>query len=420
MIMEKVAQGFLEQFGLSKGKVVGIVVAVLALVVTPWLVTNLWENLEANEIMVIQSPLEGTLTVYTDPGVKWQGFGKVTKYPRRETYAFQASKADEGNAKKLRFNDGGHALLSGSVSWEMPLKPDQIINIHKTFGSAQAVDQQAIAKMIDTAVYLAGPLMSSTESTSERRAELVQAISDQAENGVYVTRTIEKDVKDSITGQVKHINGTEIVYDDKGLPKRQQGSMLAEFNIKLLPLSITELRYDSVVENQIKQRQEATTQVQIAQAQAKKAEQAALTAEAEGRKAATEAKWKQETIKAQAVTEGEQKLKVAELAAKEAEQYKREQVLRGEGDAAAMQLRMQANGALDQKLEAIVKIQQAWADAYAKHTGSMVPQVVFGGTNGANGNSLTASQNLVELLTAQTAKQLGTDLSVGGQSATKK
>lgn len=375
----------------------------------------LFENLDAHEIMVIQSPVSGDLAVYTDPGIKWQGWGKITKYPRRAQYSFMATANDEGNSKKLRFNDGGHGNLSGAVSWEMPLSPNEIINIHKTFGNTEGVEQQAVAKMIDAAVYLAGPLMSSTESSGERRAELVQYINDQAENGVYVTIVKEKDVIDPITNAKKTITYTEIVRDDKGMPKRQQGSILAEFNIKLLPMSINELKYDAVVEDQIKQRQVATTQVQIAQANARKAEQDALTTEKQGQATAAKSKWEQETIKAKEVTLAQQKLEVAELAAKEAEQYKREQILRGEGEAARKRLVMEADGALDAKLAAWIKTQEYWAKAVGQYQGQWVPSIMMGQQNQTNTNG---AQVLVDMLTAKTAKDLGLDMTMSGKNQT--
>lgn len=390
--------------------------AVFVLGLSVPVVTNLWENLDANELMVIQSPVKGELECYTDPGVKWQGFGKVTKYPRRATYSF-ATEGKTDNSKKLRFNDGGHANLYGAANWEMPLSCPQIISIHKTFGSAAGVENAAVAKMIDSAVYLAGPLMSSTESSGERRAELVQYINDQAENGVYVTRVRDKEVMDPITNQKKTIVATEIVLDDKGMPKRQQGSILGEFHIKLLPMSINELKYDKIVEDQIAERQKATTQVQIAQANAKKAEQEKLTTEAQGAANAAKAKWEQETIKAKAVTEAEQKLRVAELAAKEAEQFKREQILRGEGEAARRQLVMNADGALEKKLDTYVETQKVWAEAWAKYGGQMVPSVVMGGGN--NGQSAMGNaQGFVDLMTIKAAKDLGLDMSVAGKTAT--
>ena len=396
-----------------------IAIAAVVIVLTPFLVGNLFENLDAHEVMVIQSPVSGDLTVHTDPGIKYQGFGKVTKYPRRAQYAFvNDGKVD--NSKKLRFNDGGHANLSGAVSWEMPLTPEKIISIHKTFGNTEGVESAAVAKMIDAAVYLAGPLMSSTESSGERRAELVQFINDQAEHGVYVTQVKEKEVTDPMNDKNKKlITVTEIMRDEKGMPKRQQGSILQEFGIKLLPMSIQELKYDAIVEKQIAERQNATTQVQIAQANAKRAEQDAITIEKQGQAAAAKTKWEQETVKAKEVTLAQQKLEVATLAAKEAEAFKREQILRGEGEAARKQLVMNADGALDQKLEAYKDVQKQWAEAFAKYQGQMVPGVVMGGGNGSQ-TSMGNAQNFVDLMTMKAAKDLGLDMTVTGKTATNK
>jgi hypothetical protein len=67
--------------------IVGITIGVLAVFATI-AIFNCWENLDANEVMVIQSPVSGDLTTFTDPGLKWQGWGKVTKYPRRSQYSF--------------------------------------------------------------------------------------------------------------------------------------------------------------------------------------------------------------------------------------------------------------------------------------------------------------------------------------------
>lgn len=401
-----------------------IVMFVALLTIAPWILTNLWENLDANEVMIIQHPINGELVCFTDPGLKWQGFGKVTKYPRRGLYAFDYKALDEkgeptpkDTSKKLRFNDGGHANLYGSSQWEIPLDCPSMVTIQKKFNSAEGVENAAVSRMLDAAVYLAGPLMSSTESSGERRAELVQYINDQAENGVYVTQVREKEITDPITGVKKEVAITEIMRDKDGNPRRQQGSILGEFHIRLLPLSIKELAYDKIVENQIKQRQEATTQVQIAQANAKRAEQEKLTTEAQGAANAAAAKWKQETTKAQVVTEAQQNLEKATLAAREAEQYKRQQILIGEGDAQRKQLVMAADGALDQKIEAYKIVNQYYANAIAvAQPGAWTPSVVMAGRSGAGGSAVS----LLELFSAKAARDLGIDMSVGGRAATAK
>ncbi len=401
----------------SRGIVLSILagfVVLLAIIAVP----NLVETLDAKEIMVIQYPM-GELEVFTDPGPKAQWFGKVTTYPRRAQYSFCSSvnpKTQEeticpgatSTAKRVRFSEGGHALLNGAVSWEMPLDKASIIQIHKQFGSESAIESTAVGKMIDSAAYFAGPLMTSTETSGARRGELVQYLSDQAEHGIYVTESKQITTKDA-AGMTQTVAVTEIIRDKTGLPMRQQGSILNEFKIKLLPLSINELKYDSVVEKQIADRQASTTQVQLAMASALKAEQQAKTVEAEGKATAAKAKWEQETIKAKEVTKAQQALEVATLAAKEAEQYKREQILRGEGDASRAKLVMQANGALEQKLEAYVKVNEAYAKAISEYQGDWVPTTVMGGSNGGN---LNGAQALIEMLTAKTARDLNLDVKV--------
>lgn len=415
--------------------IAGLAISVVVLIGGLVSIGQIVENLDAHELMVVQSPVSGELTVYTEPGIKYQGFGKVTKYPRRAEYGFSVrdmqpngQPGPRDTSKRLRFNDGGHGNLYGAVSWEMPLKPEQIIKIHKTFGSADGVENQAVAKMIDAAVYLAGPLMSSTESSGERRAELVQYINDQAENGVYVTHARSIITRDQANVE-KQTLVTEIIRDANGQPKRQQGSILGEFDIKLLPLSINELKYDRIVEDQIAQRQKATTEVQIAQANARKAQQDAITVEEQGKATAAKAKWDQETIKAKEVTKAEQEKQVAETQARQryevakldaqaAEQYKKEQILKGEGEGTRKRLVLEADGALEKKLEALVQMNKDQWTAISSYSGQWTPSVVMGGTmNAGNNNSANA---LIELLTAKTAKDLGVDLSVPQGNTTKK
>lgn len=402
-------------------KYVLITLGVLFVLAAPIAAVNMWENLDANEIMVIQSPASGELTVFTDPGIKWQGFGKVTRYPRRDQFSFSAAK-DVGKpideSIQTRFNDGGHANISGVVSWEMPLNPDAVIRLHKEFNSFSAIEQQLIRPMIEKVVYNIGPTMSSTESSAEKRPEIPAYMDDQLQNGPYLTETKSVTQKDPLTGQDKTVNLVSIVKGADGKPQRTAPSQLKEYGIKTFPVTINGIKYDPVVEGQITERQKATTQVQIAIATSLKAQQEAKTIEAQGQATAAKAKWDQETVKAKVVTEAQQKLEVATLAAKEAEQFKKEQILRGEGEAARKQLVMNADGALDSKLEAYKEVQKVWADAWSKYGGQMVPGVVMGGGAG-NQSSIGNAQNFVDLMTMKTAKDLSLDMAVTGSTKKK-
>jgi regulator of protease activity HflC (stomatin/prohibitin superfamily) len=113
----------------------------------------------------------------------------------------------------------------------------------------------------------------------------------------------------------------------------------------------------------------------------------------------------QEVIKAQAVTEAQQQLEVATLAAKAAEQTKREQILLGEGEATRKRLVMQANGALEDKLAVWKEVNLAYANAIEKYTGNWVPTIVMGG----DGKNTNGADNLISLLTTKTAKDLALD-----------
>jgi regulator of protease activity HflC (stomatin/prohibitin superfamily) len=370
-------------------------------------VGQLWENLDASEIMVVQSPISGELTWHTSPGIKWQGLGRVTKYPRRALYAIN---------QKVRFNDGGHADMSGSIQYDMPLDEKNLTEIHLKFHSAVAVAKQLIETVVNKAVYMTGPLMSSKESYSEKRNSLIHYVEDQVERGVYQTVQREVQIADPITGDKKTATVVEITMGKDGLPLRQEASVLGSFGIKSFNFSISAIDYEQAVEAQIKQQQQITMDVQTAIAGAKKAEQRAITVAKEGEADAAKAKWEQEVIKAKAVTEAQQQLEVAQLDTKRAEQEKLAKILRAEGESEYKRKVMVADGALEQKLAAYKEVQGYWADAIAKYQGAWVPTTIMGtpagGANGATG--------LMELLTAKTARDLSLDMSVSGAGATAK
>src|SRR6185295_18325337 len=137
---------------------------------------GLFESLDADQIMVIQNPWSGSLSWYRDAGIKWQGFGKVTKYKKRDQFWFSAKKelgkpADE--SIPIQFNDAGTAHISGSISWEMPLDDKNLTSLHTRYGSHYAIEQQLIRTTVEKAVYMTGTLMSSAQSYAERKNDLI-------------------------------------------------------------------------------------------------------------------------------------------------------------------------------------------------------------------------------------------------------
>lgn len=400
---------------MTKNKfLIGIISFALIIVFLIFLTEQMFVSLDSGQLMVIQYP-NGTLFIATEPGIYPKYFGTDTKYLRREQFSF-SKKADQGSAldesMQITFNDGGKASLSGVVSWEMPLIHEKILKIHKEFRNQKGIDQQLIRPTIDSAIFSTGPLMSSTESAGERRTELLEYINDQAQNGIYKKNRAEKTVVDPITGLEKKVIGNDILVKD-GIIQRTALSSFVDLGIRLLPLSLNGIEYERKVQDQINKRQEQITEVQTAIAQAKKSEQQAITAIKQGEAAAAEAKWKQEVLKATAVTLAQQEKEVAELSIKTAEAKKRTLELEGEGEAAKRQAIMKADGGLDKKLDAAIKINLAYADAIKGYQGNWVPTTIMGSASNGNYNG---AQTMIDLLTAKTSRELSLDMTITGNT----
>jgi regulator of protease activity HflC (stomatin/prohibitin superfamily) len=379
----------MKEFSIKKITILAL--SVIALIVLISYSGKMLEEVEAGEICVIQHPLSGELEVYTTPGTYSQYLGKATHYKRRTQIWFskmvnQGDTADQ--SIKIRFNDGGHANISGSVSMELPLDAKSIIGLHTSFGSQEAIEHDLVTTVIQKAVFMSGPLMSSKESYAEKRNDLITYIEDQASHGVY--KTIQKDEKsvDALTNAEKVITIVEIQKDLKGGLGRVEKSPIQRYGVILSNLSINGVDYDKSVEEQIKQQQKLTMQVQTSIANAKKSEQDAITTEQKGKADAAAAKWQQEVIKAKLITQAQQQKEVAALEAQAA--ILQAQKTRTDADAAAYaNARLSAAGlsAVD-KAEYEMKTKIGVAEAFSKIT--LPATYMSGGANG-NGNSMLES-----------------------------
>ncbi len=386
-------------------KVIGTVMASV-LIVMLFSIGALFEDVDAGQIVVIQAPITGELTVYKEPGWVGQWFGKATHYEKSAQFWFNVSeKADR--SINVRWNDAGTAKISGSVRYKMPLTDDKIIELHSIYGSQEAIEDDLIETNIKKSVYMTGPLMSSKESYAEKRSYLIQLIEDQANRGVY--QTVQKDVKaiDPISGQEKTITIVEVQYDSlSGNKLRQEVSPLLAYGVHLSNLSIEGIKYDAKVEAQIEAQRRATMEVQTAMAKAKEAEQRALTVEKEGQASAAQAKWTQEVEAAKQVTQAEMRRKVAEEDVKTAELRKKQMILEGEGEAAKKRLVMNADGALKQKLDAWLKSEEMKWNAFAQFKGNLVP-LYQSGTGGKNG---TNAMQYMEIMGIKAMKDISLDM----------
>lgn len=398
------------------------VVVLIVLLMAGVAALNMVEYVSASEIVGIQYP-SGTLTWHTTQGPVLPLMGKVIRYPKRGKLEFSATKDDKGawnvaddNRIGIQFNDGGTAKIFGSLNYAMPLSPEDLNRLHAAYPNQEALEDSLIKPAMNKTVFLTGQLMSSQESYQERRSEIVQDVEDQVQNGVYLTTSRTFDQKDPTTGEARTIRVVDIQRDARGVKMRAETGQLAAFKVQAFNFAVEDLDYETTVKKQIANQQEITMAVQTSIANAKKAQQDAITSEAQGRANSAKATSEQQTANAKLIAEADGKRQAAQKNQEAAEFDKQATILRAEGDAKARQLVMAADNALDRRLAALERINGMWADAFSKYPGQLVPSVVMGGAQGTGATAtsgLAATQNFMDLMSAQAAVQLGVSIGAG-------
>lgn len=288
---------------------------------------SLFEDADKSKNYVCQMPMSGKYVVWTDGGLQWQGFGNKHEYFKTSQIEFVDWKeVSEGNyiasgenpAASLTFNDKG--FIIGSFRVVMPNDDANMKKIQQDFGSEKALIANLIKPTLYKVVTSCGPLMSSLESVSETRTDLIAYITDQLNNGVYKTVVVRDSVTNEITGE-KELRAKAQIVADANSPsgyKRQETSPFSQYGITCGLVSILDIKYDGATQSQIDAQKQANLAVITSKTKSLEAIQRTVQITEEGRAAAERAKWEQEKEKAVAVTKAQQEFEVAELEAKKA------------------------------------------------------------------------------------------------------
>lgn len=395
----------------------GVVIILVAVIIGG----NMFETVAKGTYQVKQAAVTGTMSAKMEPGLWLQLFGDIGVWPKAETFFFThdvSEGADVDQSIEVRFNDGSICNISGTMRVHLPTSESQAVNLVTSEGFRNFADLEAklIKPVVRNALRLTANLMSARESYQERRADFTFWGWDQIQNGMYETEEYEKEVIDPISGDKTTKTLKRIKKDADGNRVRQNNPM-SGLGITLANFEIKSFEYHEKVREQIAAQQDALMAVATAAANAKKAEQEEMTAEAVGRKLVTTAQYEKEQEKIKAVVAAEQQKEVAILAAEankataELERdaaafYKEEQILRGEGEGERRRLVMAADGALDRKLQTYEIVMSRFATEFGKQ--KWVPEVSFG----AQTEGGTAATDLIQLLKVQALKDLGLNIGV--------
>jgi hypothetical protein len=382
----------------SKNKIFAILAGVIAVLLV-CMSGALIEDADKSKNYVCQMPMTGKYKVWVDGGMQWQAFGNVSSYHKTSQVEFTGLEKNEGGyvaagsnpAAALTFNDKGRGFIIGSFRVVMPNDAKNMEKIQTDFGSEEALIANLVKPTLYKVVTSCGPLMSSLESVSETRTDLIAYITDQLNNGVYKTVVVRDSVTNEITGE-KELRAKAQIVSNSNAPggySRQEISPFSQYGVTCGLVSVIDIKYDDATQSQIDAQKQANLAIITSKTKSLEAVQRTLQITEEGRATAERAKWEQEKEKIVAVTKAQQEFEVAELEAKKAKQVALKVQAEGEAKAAANRALVSAGLTPAERAEWDYKTAVGVAQALAESKVSWVPSVMFGG-NGSSNSAMDA------------------------------
>ena len=398
---------------ISKKSILGIVLGVVAvlLFVGSFFI---FEDADKSKNYVCQMPITGNYKVWTDGGLQVQMFGNVQSYSKTSQVEFSGVEKNQMGyvgvgrtpAAALTFNDKGKGMIVGSFRVVLPTDYQNMSKIQRDFGSEDALIDNLVRPTLYKVVTACGPLMSSLESVSDTRTDLIAYITDQLNNGVYKTKAVKTEVLNDLTGEME-TRSQSIILEDSNAPggfARQEISPFSQYGITCGLVSILDIKYDAATQDQIDAQKQANLAVITSKTKSIEAMQRTLQITEEGKAAAEKAKWEQEREKAIAVTKAEQEREVARLAAEKAEFEKKKVIAEGQAQAEANRLKVAAGLTPQERAEWDYKTTVGVAQALADSKVSWVPEIMISGKDGGSNTAMDAVglNMLMEVVKKQT------------------
>ena len=388
----------MKELKVPKSAIIGIFSLVIIVAVL-FLFSGAFEDCDKSKIYVNQYPFTGNYAVWTEGGLQPQYWGNIYEYSKTTQVEFTGVKKNEDGyvadgenpGAAVTFNDKGRGFIIGSLRVVLPIDFEHMSKIQQDFGSEQALISTLVRPTLYKVVTSCGPLMSSLESVSETRTDLIQYITDQLNNGVYKTKIKKVEVVNELTGDSDVVAKAELITDGNapGGFKRQEVSPFSQYGITCNLVSITDIKYDKATQDQIDAQKGANLAVITSKTKSLEAIQKTILVTEQGKQAAETAKWEQEKEKARAVTKAQQEFEVAKLEAEKAEQVARKVKAEGEAKAAANRALVAAGLTPLEKATIEKETAIGVAQALAGSNVQWVPSIMIG-SGGSNSNAMDA------------------------------
>jgi hypothetical protein len=403
---------------IKKTTIVKLVVGVVALLFLTFF--NPFSYNDAGERTVVEQ-MDGKQFVQYSPGIYYSGFlAKENSWPNQISVSYQSDQPDmelkdgtiEIGKVTIRFgSDATTALTSGITQFILPMDEKDMIEMNNAHRTVQSLVSKRLAPYTKECLQSSAQLISSEAHYSGGRAQMAQDYLDQLKNGVFILKTSDKIVFDSLEKENKRIYETNVVPDKNGQSKRKFSS-IKEYGITVADANITDVDYEARVDNMLGKKIDASTKASVAKQELLTAQQQQLTARAKGEQRLVEIEYQQKQEQTKQVVAAQTKVEIAKqdmeqqrIQSQAAELEARKIKTLADAQAYAKRAEIQANGALEPKLAVYKEVQRYWADAFSKYQGNVVPQIQSGGGNSGNG-----ALNFMEIMGAKAAKDLSLDL----------
>lgn len=373
-----------------------------------------------------------------DVGWYFSGWGTSTEYPHQ----IDITHGSDLPPYNVRMADNWTGSVFQATRFIIPLDDEQFKKMHHDFRSPErliaSLLRPAVTSSLDSTAnlfsmeeYYAGGKRDEFKNEYKNAVEKGRAKVRQIVTDGLTTASIQKaiatdDVED--TSSTNNIRTQRIVMekitDDSGSVVREPHDYMS-YGITVGSAIVETLDPDDKFESQIQARKDAASRRIVAQEQRREQEEQKLLAIQTGETDIAKRQAESKVIQIQKTTDAEtdkqlaiieaNKIKEQANIAKETafvnlEKAKLEaQTTKTLADAKAYEKKavLEADGALEKKLEAWVQAQAVWADA-AKEMN--VPTNVFGGNSSTSG--VSASESLMQMLSIKTAKDLAIDMSI--------
>lgn len=389
---------------------------------------------QSDESIVLQS-ITGKMTVVTEPGPYFRFFGNIHKYKKVIAVNFTGNREADAVSKlekiRVRFLDTSMGEAIGVARFRLPTTPEQLIKIHREFGSQNALVSNMLERQVIEAVKASARTMSVEEHYTGGAGQLSLDFDDQLRNGIFIIDQ-HLDLQEVLKEE------TDEVVDKEELPKTAQrilqvrkrmneegnimrtNNPLADYGISVISASIEDVDYEARVDERLAAQKKAAADEALARQNLKKAQQEAKTARALGEKAIAETRASSEEQKLKAEIEAEKIASVAlinaqrelDVAKQRTLQQKAQlelQRLEAEGLSVLAEARKKAaEFSLDPKVVFESKI-AAWKEVeIAKYQymsrAQLVPNVMMGGDNGQKQDT---ALTMLEMMGVKAALDLG-------------